>query len=815
MRDAFTQDVRHAFRHLRRSPGFAAAAILTLAFAIGANTSMFTALNALVIQRLPINDPDGLISVSGRSTRGQLRITPIPALDELEKDGPLEDLCGYNGGFIIPVEANGASTQVTAAMVTGKCFKTFGVLPFLGRPIVDADAPLLRPGSHVVVIGHRFWTRMFGADPGAVGRTIRTEGVELTVIGVLPRGFGGLQVDAGVDLFTPPDTVIPATLGRRPGASEILGRLRPGVSLEQARAQLETRWPAVLQMAVPSTLPPGERADLLAVRPIVERMGTGLSNYRTRYARPLTLILGLTALLLLLACVNLGGLLLARLAARETELATRLALGGSLSRIAQQMIVESVLLSASGAVLAVPMSFAFVATLTAFIPVPFVTPSISFTPDLRVLTATALVGIAAGIVMSALPVWVAVRRRATVGFTWNRTIAGTTSRWARGLLVAQVALSVVMLIGAGLLAHSLYLLQRGTLGVRQAGVLTVKVMPLPSGYRGIDNASYYPALLDKVRALPGVQSVGFARVFPRVSADYQGDPIAFVGDAPGDARAQLEGTSPGFFETLGVPLLAGRFTSWSDNEHSRQVAVVSESLARALAPNGDILERRVRLGSVRGHQDVAIVGVVGNSTLGNPREPAPLVLYRPSLQMSRTGLYPNLVIAHDGDATSVAAGVRQILKDSGREFPHEIIALEDILARAPSSERMSATLAAAVAALAVLLASIGVHGALAYSVSRRRREIGVRVALGAAPSAVAFTVLREAVLVSAAGVAIGLPIALVAARALRSLMYGISEADPLTFSAAAAFFIAMGLAAGILPAWRAARVDPMAALRAE
>ena len=815
MRDALFQDLRYAFRHVRRSPGFAAAAVLTLAFGIGANTAMFTVLNALVIQRLPIKDPDGLISVSGRNTGGQLRITPIPAVDALAHDGPLQDVCGYNGGFIVAVEANGVSTETLGTMVTGRCFTTFGVTPILGRPIVDEDAPLYRPGNRVVVIGHRFWTRMFAADPQVVGKTIRTEGVELTIIGVLPPGFGGLHVDSGADLFTPPDTIFPANAGRRPGASEILGRLRPGVSLEQAAAQLETRWPAILEMAVPSTLPAPERAELRAARPVVQRMGTGLSNYRERYAGPLAMILGLTGLLLLLACVNLGGLLLARLSARASELAVRLALGGSHRRIAQQMLVESLLLSLAGAALAVPMSFAFIAPLTSFIPTGFVERTVAFTPDLRVLTATAIVGAGAGILMSALPIWVAVRRQATVGFTWSRTIVGATSQWARALLVAQVALSVVMLIGAGLLTRSLYLLQRNDLGVRTAGVLTAKLMSLPNGYRGIDPQSYYPALVEKIAALPGVRSVGFARLFPRLATDLIGTPIGFVGGEMTDVRAMAEPASPGFFETVGIPLLRGRLTSWADNASTRHVAVVSESLARALAPDGDILERHIRFGSVRGHQDIVVVGIVGNATLGNPRDPAPKVVYMAALQMGTNGLFPTLVIASNRETAALAADVRQILKDGGREFAHEIITLDDTFKRAPASERMSATLAAVVGALGVMLVWIGVHAALAYAVSRRSREIGVRVALGAAPGAVATAVLREGLIVTLAGVAIGLPLAVFAGRGLRSLMFGISEADPLTFAATAAFFLAMGLAAGIIPAWRAARVDPMRALRAE
>ena len=818
MGDALLQDVRYAFRQFRQSPGFALAAILTLSLGIGANTAIFTILNTLVLRELPIKDPTGLIAVSGRNAQEQLRLTPITAIGELQRSGgPLQDLCGHNGIFVIPVEANEQPTQAALAFVTAGCFATFGVTPILGRAITDADAPLTSPGRHVVVIGHRFWTRMFGADPEVVGKTVRGEGVELTVIGVLPPGFGGLHVDSHAELFVPFDTVFPVSKRRRPGAAEILGRLRPGVTLAQATSQLDAMWPAMLEAMLPSTMVPSERADLLSATPRVERMGTGISFYRNRYARPLTMILWLTGALLLLACLNLGGLLLARLSARRSELALRMALGGSRWRIGQQMLIDSLLLSLSGAALAVPISFAIIAPLESFMTVPYLTleRSVTFDPDVRVLIVTALVGVTAGVLMTALPIWVALHRQGAAAFTWDRTIVRSTGRWTRGLLVAQVALSVVMLIGAGLLARSVYLLQRVDPGLEPDGVLVVRVLPVPNGYSDISNASYYPALLDKLAAVPGVRSVGFGRAFPQRGSEISALPIAFVGDPHGDAQALLEITSPGFFETLGIPLLAGRFTSWADNTGTRHVAVVSESLARTLAPGGNVLGRRVRLGNDQEHQDVEIVGIVGNATQGNARRSAPPVLYRPALQWTRYPVNPTFVVATTGPLAPITAGIRQVLKEAGREYANNFTMLDDFFRQAPTSERMSATLASVVAGLAVVLVFVGVHGALAYAVSRRTREIGVRLAIGATPGAAARTILRESLMVTVIGVAIGLPAAFLAARGLRVLLFGVSEADPLTFVATAALFLTIGLAAGMAPARRAATVDPMVALRAE
>ena len=818
MGEALFQDIRYAFRQFRQSPGFAVTAILTLALGIGANTALFTILNALVLRELPIKDPAGLIGISGRNAQGQLRLTPITSIDELDRvDGPLQDLCGHNGIFVVPVEVNSQPTQAALSFVTGGCFTTFGVTPIMGRPITDDDAPLTRPGRHVVVIGHRFWTRAFNGDPAVIGKTIRGEGLELTVVGVLPPGFGGLRADNHTELFVPFDTVFPVSKERRPGAAEILGRLRPGLTLAQAAGRLEAMWPALLEANVPATMQPTERADLLAATPRVERMGTGVSSYRNRYAGPLTMILGLTALLLLLACLNLGGLLLARLSARRSELAVRMALGGTSWRIGQQMLIDGLLLSICGAVLAVPMSFAIIAPLESYMSVPSLLTerSIAFDPDLGVLLVTALVGVGAGVLMTALPIWIALHRQGAAAFTWDRTIVRATSRWTRGLLVAQVALSAVMLIGAGLLARSVYLLQQVDPGLRADGVLVARVLPVPNGYNGIDNEAYYPALLDKLSGLPGVRSVGFGRAFPQRVSDVSALPIGFVGEPPGDVQAFLEITSPRFFETLGIPLLAGRLTSWSDNTRTRHVAVVSESLARALAPDGDVLNRRVRLGNDREHQDVVIVGVVANATQGNPRRSNPPVLYRPALQWTRYDISPTLVLATSGDIAPVTAGVRQVLKDAGREYVHDFAMLGDMFRRAPTSERMSAILASVVAGLAIVLVFIGVHGALAYAVSRRTREIGIHLAIGATPGIAARTVLRESVAVTLIGLAVGLPAAYLAGRALKALMFGVSEADPVTFIATAAFFLAIGIGAGIIPARRAAGVDPVVALRAE
>jgi len=818
MFDALAHDLRHGSRHLLRSPGFTLAALLTLALGIGANMAMFSLLNALVLRPLPIKDPQDLIAISGRNVQGQLQLTPIPAVDELSKpDSPLRDICAHNGNALLSVSANGGATQVIGALVSGGCFETFGVPPILGRTITEEDAPLYRRGNLVTVISHRLWTRMFGGDPAAIGKPIGVEGVELTVIGVMPEGFVGAYADSGIDLYTPYDTWSPARKDRRPAASYFLGRLRSGVTLEQASEQLTAQWPALLQQVVPAAVPAAERQAMVAAKPRVERITRGISSYRDRYARAVTLMFGLTASLLALACLNLGGLLLSRAIERGPEMATRMALGGSRWRLARQSLIENVLLSIAGSVLAIPAALGIITVIVSFLPRASTGRMMSFTPDAFVLTATAIGAIATGLLMSLPALWLAAPSAAAISRSAGRTVT-SRRQWTRALLVAEVGLSTVLVIGAALLGRSLYLLSQVDPGVRADGVLIATVQPVPNGYQNVDNTSYYPPMLERLAALPGVRSAAQGRAFPRITGDIAAasESIALVGDEDRGARAMWEITSPAYFETLGIPLLRGRTTSWSDNVNTPRVAVVSERLALSLSPDGNVIGRRVRFGANPLNQDVEIVGVVRSATMGNPRQSDVPVLYRPALQMGRTANFPSFLIrVDDVSAAAVAAAVRQIVAEGRREFVVDVEPLSDVLARAPSTERMSAAVAGMVAGLAAILAFTGVFGLLAYAVTRRTKEIGVRSAIGAEPRAVIWMVMREGVLVTGLGLAIGIPAALFGARLLGGLMFGIAQADPLTFGTVAVFFVALGLAAGIVPARRAARVDPVIALRAE
>lgn len=811
--EALGQDIKYAWRHIRRSPAFSSAAVLTLALGIGANTAMFSVLDALAFRRLAIPDPDGLFSLSSYNELGIKRYIPMPLVFDFNREGPFVEACGYNGGVSFAVEAHGNPTHAVAAFVTGRCFSVLGVRPVLGRAIGDSDSPVMTAGAKVVVISDRLWRRLFGADPEAIGQSIKIDASDAVVIGVLPAGFRGIHADTGIDLFLTPDSIVPAHPQRRPVATEVLGRLKPGVTPEQATAQVDTMWPALRAGARESNRNAPEGANLLGDFLRLEPMAMGLSATREQYARAMQIIVGLTAMLLALACVNLGGLLLTRLAARSTELGVRLALGGSHMRIAQQMMVEGVLLSAAGTILAVPLAFALVAPVPALLDPGFVGWELSLTPNRRVLAVMAIAGLAVGVLMTALPIVFALRQQVGVTFMWDRSTTGAAGRWMRGLIVAQVAMSVVMLIGSALLARSFYLIQHADPGVRTDGMMAARLAAVPGGLRGMNAEVHYPPLLEKLRAIPGVGRIALARVFPR-RLGYNTFEVGFVGEEPSGARATLDGVSANFFEVAGIRLVTGRLFSDTDTRTSPRVVVISESLARALDAKGNVVGRQLRYGTLKDLENLTVVGIVANATQGDLRHATPNLVYA-ALQQAASFSNPNMLIEVSGDPAPIAAAVRRTVQEHGREYVLDLDMLDELLAAGPARERISALLSSMIGGLAVLLAMIGIHGVLVYSVTRRRREIGVRLAVGAVPAQVAAGVIREGVILTLIGLALGVAAAFAAAGALRSLLFGVSGSDPLTYGGIATFVLALGALAGVLPARRAAGVDPVTALRAD
>jgi predicted permease len=824
MIDGLVEDVRYACRQIRRSPGFAFAVIATLALAIGANTALYSLLNAIVIRTLPVADPGRLVLLQAMDERGQQN-RPIyyRTFVELAKQPGFETVTLYSGGGVLLTEARSVLGEGGIEAVTPGFHEMLGLRPFLGRYFTAHDAPADSPAAPVAVISHRFWQRYYGADPNAVGERLIVSGEPMTVIGVTPPEYRGLYVDGGFG-FSVPLTVLNRQLGTDPKRPvrglNAVARLKAGVSLAQARAAVEAAWPALRVATIPPGLSPTEQNEIATQRIEVESLARGFSGLRTRYQDPLIVLTGITALLLTIGCVNLSGLLLARTAAREQQLAIRFALGASRGRIVQQLLVESLMLSLIGAAVAVPLAWwATIASGTVLwqSSIPLMQ---SLTPDARVLRLTALVAIATGLIISILPASSAIRGRPQSGLQPVRTVAHATGRWGRALLVAQVALSMVLLVGAGLFASSLRNLRNIEGGFRTKGVRWSRLFAVPGGYRGQNDAVYYPELVRQLSQVPAVHSVALSYSFPTffnlghlVARHRIARPDA--GTAGETAEGMMECISPRFFETVGMTLVRGRDFTWSDDGHHPGVTIINESLSRKLFPAGDAIGQRIRVGTDPTRSALEVVGIVSNAAIGDLRSPQLPVVFRPRLQEPQFARAPVLTIRTNADPASVDAAATKVIKSLGHEYPRRFYSLDEQIDLALIQERLLAGLSSFFAGLAVLLAYVGLHGLLAHAVARRTREIGIRMALGASRPGVIRMIVSEGVALTVLGVAIGVPCALAAGRVTASLLFGLAPSDPLTLIAAAMFFVLVGATAGIWPARRASHVEPMTALRCD
>jgi predicted permease len=825
MVDALGHDVRYALRQIRRAPGFAAIVILTLALGVGANTALFSLLNAIVLRPLPVRDPHRLAAVSLTDPRGeQPRLMLFTTfLEYRQRQRAFETLFAYSGGGLFSTEVRGVLSMSGIEGMTSEYFTALGIQPSLGRVISADDAPDVGEPQRVVLISHRFWQRQFGGDPQAIGEVVKVDGTPLSVIGVLPPDFNGLQALNGSDIF------IPLTLFRRLGNAALgplrpvrawyaIGRLRDGVTREQARAEVTAMWPAVQAASMPTGLTAAEQDDLRAEQVRVESAATGFSPLlRARYTTSLYAMFGLTTLLLAIACVNLSGLLLARAAARDQEVAICLALGASRGRLVQQLLVESVMLAVVGTAIALPFAWWVSGAIGSLLWTASVPATLPMTPDARVLTLTSVIAIATGLLVALLPAASMCRRRAHVRLQPGRAATHASTRWGRALLVTQVALSLVLSFGAGLFMRSLANLRSLDSGFRASGILWTRVVPQPGGYRNIDDASYYAELVRQLSSIPGVESVALSHYFPAYfNFTTSQERIGRTDDASGTAEvaAPAERVSPRFFATVGASLLDGRDFTWRDDAHARPVGIINRALAQRLFPSGNAVGQRIRVGAEPRHRAIEVVGVVSDVTVGNIRAPHQPVVFLPRLQELQIRV-PIVSIRMTGDASAVGEAVKNTFLSMGHEYIRSLNTLDAQVDDSILQERLTAISSSFFAAVAVLLAGVGLYGLLAYAVTQRTREIGVRMALGAKRSAVLRLIVREGLVLTIVGVAIGVPLAVAAARLIRALLFGLTPGDPLTLAAAAALFIVIGSIAGLAPAYRASSVDPMTALRCD
>lgn len=812
------QDLRYAFRTLIKSPAFALIAVVTLALGIGANTAVFSVVNAVLLRPLPYENPDRLTLVwTEFGPDLPQNWVSGPELVEMQEMNTLFDGIGAVVPFTTAVSGGGEPEEVGAAGASGNFLQLLGVRAARGRLFGPDDD---RPGApRIAVLSHGFWTRRFGADPGVIGSTIVAGGQATTIIGVLPPEFSIQHPDAQfseqVALWFPMGPLLEGVFGagayrELPRGAHFIrafGRMKPGVTLAQAQADMDA-----VALAMQEQSP--DYYDFAGWGITVMSLHGDL----VEDVRPaLFVILGAVGFVLLIACVNVANLLLARAAGREREIAVRTALGAGRWRLVRQLLTESLVLAASGGAVGLAAAFALVRAITVFAP-----DALPRTGDIGidggVLLFTVAISLATGTLFGLAPAFHTLKGNLAESFKEGgkgATVSLRGRRMRTALVVAEVALALVLLVGAGLMIKSFARLLESDPGYRTDDILTMRISLPSTRYSGSDVVQFYDALLTRVRALPGVTAAGTISQLP-LSGSYQSGTTAAERSetlAP-DQRAfeaDRRFVSPDYFATMGVALLAGRTFTERDNADAPLVAMVDETFVRRVWPNEDPIGQRVSVGSRVWREVVGVVRHSRHYALGsNGREQ----VYLPYAQMPANTMY--LAVRTATDPLALASTVGGEVWAIDRDQPvSDIQTMEMRVAGAVAQPRFNLLLLAAFATVALFLAAVGIYGVISYSVAQRGHEIGVRMALGARGGDVVTLVMRQGLALVGVGLGIGTVAALGLTRLLTSLLYGVGTADPLTYAAVAALLGGAGAAACYLPARRATLVEPVEVLREE
>jgi putative ABC transport system permease protein len=810
------EDLRTAVRHVRRAPGFAFLTIGTLTLGIGVTSAALSLLNALVLRPIDAPGADRLVSISLVDKRGRPSQIPLTVSHEIARRASFEAVCAYTGGGLIQTEiAQRGIVMRTIEVVTPRYYEMLGVRPALGRLLSGEDVAEAVPAP-VVVIGYALWQQEFGGAADTIGRTILVQGEPLTIVGVTPRGFSGLRVEIAPELALATPLLrrlIPPADPRAPVRSAYaIAKLNPGVTLGQAEEDVRALWTSMPRAA--ATADPGS-ADLQPQAVVMESVSHGFSALRPRYTLPLQVLAGLTVLLFLIGCLNLSGMLVTLVASRHRELAICLSLGAGTWRLVRHLFLQNALLAAAGFAAAIPVARWTTRLLTSQIWTGLVPMTLDVTPDGRVLAAMAATAAVAAAIMTVVPAVVITRRIGIQGQlrerrAHNRSLGGV----GKAMTATQVALSVALLFSGVLLVRTVLNVRAVEFGFSSEGVVLAKLTARLGGYQNMDEAVYYPELVSRLRESSGIHAAALARGFGTPVVDPR--PVARSGTvgAAAEVTSALDVLSPGFFETLQIPLLHGRDFLWSDDIGEGPVVIINRSLQERLFPDGQAIGQHIRLGAEPRRQYLEIVGVVGDVRTGTYRAPAGPAIYRPWLQ-ERPARSPMVLVRGAEEGPQATDGLHSVVASMGREHFQRAIALDESIGHAFMQERVMAQLSIVLAGLTLLLAFIGVYGMQSYGVARRTREIGVRMALGASRPAVIRMVLNESLVVTFIGIAAGVPLALWSAYVGRALLFGLTPFDAPGLAATVTCFILIGSIAAMRPAYRASLADPISALRVD
>jgi predicted permease len=840
------QDLRYAARQLRRNPGFALTAILTLAIGIAANTALFSVVNELLLKPLPVPSPHELVlfnwlegrqgmrfgmdgvrttdAATGRGTSTSFSYTTFQRLQQANQT--LTDLFAFVPLQQLNVILDGDAEVASGQYVSGNYFRGLDVDTVLGRTLTDADD---RPGAApAATITHQYWSRRFNRDPGVVGKAVLINKVPFTIVGVTPEGFAGtLEVTQSPD-FTVPFAAEPLLQGEtsdlaRPAFLwvQMMGRLRPGISREQAAANLNPvmqqvmldEWYQALAARGSNTTDDTNRTldDASTLR--AEPGRQGLMDSRRRYAQPLVVLMGCAVLVLLVACVNIANLLLARGAARQKEIATRLALGASRGRLVRQLITESMLIAALGSAAGVLLARWGADLLLIWR--PWGGPvTLESSLDWRVFGFCGAVALCIGMLCGLVPAMRATRTE-LVRVT-KRTTGAASAPLTRTLVVAQVALSLVLLVAAGLFVGTLRNLHAVDKGFNADNLLLFRVQPQLNGYALPEVSALYSRMIERIESIPGVRSATLSR-HPLLSLSQRSDGVTIEGAAKSSGAGTLVNTvAPNYFQTMDVPVLLGRAFDDRDHAVAPKVAIVNERFAAVLLGGGNPIGHRLWLGNPNDRDPIEIVGMTRDAKYTDLRSSIGPTVYVPFVQ--DVPGQASFAVRAVGDALALAPAVRSAVRDLDATLPlFEVRSQTDQIQQSLARETMFARFSTLLGLIAVLLAAIGLYGTMAYAVVQRTAEIGLRMALGAQRTTVVDMVVRQALAMAAIGVAIGIPLSVGATRAastvLDQILFGLEPYDPLVMGGAAAVLGLVAMLAAFLPARTASKVDPVIALQ--
>jgi predicted permease len=832
-----SQDVRYAFRVLRKSPGFTLVAVLTLALGIGANTAIFSLINAVMLRLLPVEHPEQLVMLTDPSSGGVAVDTTENGVRHKLSYPEFYELRAQNHVFsgLLAAQASvseinltptgsGQTIKTHGQLVSGEFFQVLGVQPVAGRAFTpDEDKA---PGANpVAVISYDFWQRQLGGRTDAVGESVRVGDAVFQILGVAPPGFRGITVGSVADLWFPitmQAQVLPGRNYLKPRDTlwlQLMGRLAPGVSMPTAQAGINVTFQQVKQSW--TSLGTGkQRRGVFTEKLRLQPGDRGVSELRGEFADPLTMLMAMVGVVLLIACANIANLMLARASGRQREIGVRLALGAARGRLIRQLLTESLLVAALGGLVGILLAAAGTRLLVSMVLLGGNSAGLDVPWDFRVLLFTLAATLATGILFGLLP---AIRAtRVDVSRTLGGTARGSAgnrgrARTGRILAVAQIALSLVLLVGAGWFVRSLNHLLTQDLGYDRTHLLTVRVDPAAAGYQVTARGGLYERVRLALMGIPGVRGVTLSNT--GLYGGDAGDDISLEGSPVHDPDlldAQWTEIGPAYFSTLGVPILRGREIDASDAARGAQVCVVNETFVRRFYPHSDPIGRHVTDEYPTTRETYEIVGVAADVREHSPR-------FKPYQRFYSNIVHPigflgavTFLVRSSGDPAALGAAVTRSLLQVDRNLP--VLGLrtaDEELGRRLLSERVVAKLAAFFGGVALFMAAIGLYGVLSYSTARRAGEIGVRMALGASRADVLRMVLAETLAMVALGVAIGLPCALAAGRLVRSTLYGLTSADPWAMAIAASILLGAAALAGYMPARRASRMDPMISLRAD